>query len=270
MNLKENISRVKQIMGLLKEEDDNKVDNYPVPLPENYKGRNGNLSESELKAPVNPLGKEYVKMYDGYNYCKLSLKACEAFEKMEKKFYEETGEVIGEGNFSWGYRTYKTQFEWTDWDCLNRYGVYKRIPMGGPKCTVDIAVPGTSNHGWGTAIDIGGRVQSWLMQKTIDSNTRNGEVFGWWWGEAPSEPWHFTFSDSLYEKNKSLRGESDLADFDLANFDLEDVEDIETQKLKTDIDLRPLKKYTDFILSQNKFDDPNYQGGFHVEPFKDD
>jgi hypothetical protein len=58
------------------------------------------------------------------------------------------------------------------------------------------AVPGTSNHGWGLAVDLGCGVQSsrsaqyrWL--------TRNASRFGWvhpaWALHDPYEPWHWEF-----------------------------------------------------------------------------
>ncbi len=61
------------------------------------------------------------------------------------------------------------------------------------------ADPGTSNHGWGTAVDLGGGAQSfsspthhWLQQ--------NGPRFGWFhpsWAQAGGskpEPWHWEFA----------------------------------------------------------------------------
>lgn len=48
------------------------------------------------------------------------------------------------------------------------------------------AVPGTSNHGWGIAIDCpNGWEQSWLRE--------HGAKFGWEKTEAFSEPWHWNF-----------------------------------------------------------------------------
>lgn len=44
----------------------------------------------------------------------------------------------------------------------------------------------TSNHGYGMAIDV----------KNYDAKVwirNNGLKYGWWWGEAPSENWHFTY-----------------------------------------------------------------------------
>jgi len=60
------------------------------------------------------------------------------------------------------------------------------------------AVPGTSNHGWGTAVDLCGGIESfgtpqheWLVV--------NGPMFGWYhpsWAQAGGskpEPWHFEY-----------------------------------------------------------------------------
>lgn len=48
------------------------------------------------------------------------------------------------------------------------------------------AVPGTSNHGWGVAIDL---PQSWMWSWLADHGAR----FGWKKTEAFSEPWHWNF-----------------------------------------------------------------------------
>jgi hypothetical protein len=45
---------------------------------------------------------------------------------------------------------------------------------------------GGSNHGWGRAIDIGpDKAQDWIRL--------NGWRYGWYWGEAKTEEWHFTW-----------------------------------------------------------------------------
>jgi hypothetical protein len=49
------------------------------------------------------------------------------------------------------------------------------------------ARPGTSNHGWGNAVDL---AHPPTMRKVID---RLGAPYGWRWGEAPSESWHVTY-----------------------------------------------------------------------------
>lgn len=73
------------------------------------------------------------------------------------------------------YRTYAEQVE--------RWNIYKR---GGPLA----AEPGTSNHGWGRAVDL---KYPAAMRPVID---KYGAKYGWRWGEAPSEPWHVTFYDA--------------------------------------------------------------------------
>ena len=63
------------------------------------------------------------------------------------------------------------------------------------------AVPGTSNHGWGLAIDVaidadGDEGFEWPV-KSVDSKTvawllKNADRFGFCW-EVQSEPWHLTY-----------------------------------------------------------------------------
>jgi D-alanyl-D-alanine carboxypeptidase len=49
------------------------------------------------------------------------------------------------------------------------------------------AKPGTSNHGWGRAVDLALPIP---MRRVVDGF---GAPFGWHWGEAPSENWHVTY-----------------------------------------------------------------------------
>jgi len=49
------------------------------------------------------------------------------------------------------------------------------------------AKPGTSNHGWGNAVDLADPPS---MRKVVDGL---GAPYGWHWGEAPSENWHVTY-----------------------------------------------------------------------------
>lgn len=54
--------------------------------------------------------------------------------------------------------------------------------------TAVAAVPGTSNHGWGLAIDIAsafGDRLAWLEANAVR--------FGWSWETVPSEPWHIRY-----------------------------------------------------------------------------
>jgi D-alanyl-D-alanine carboxypeptidase-like protein len=60
------------------------------------------------------------------------------------------------------------------------------------------AVPGTSNHGWGLAID----VHAPLDRTYLD---RFGSPFGWakQWSDAPSEFWHIRFNAEVWRRNRS-------------------------------------------------------------------
>ena len=49
------------------------------------------------------------------------------------------------------------------------------------------ARPGSSNHGWGNAVDL---AHPPTMRKVID---RFGAPYGWRWGEVTSESWHVTY-----------------------------------------------------------------------------
>lgn len=71
------------------------------------------------------------------------------------------------------YRTLHSQH-----DLAERKGIYGQGGLA--------AVPGTSNHGWGRAVDIdtsGGTVE-WLRA--------NGDRFGFF-EDVPGEPWHWTY-----------------------------------------------------------------------------
>jgi LAS superfamily LD-carboxypeptidase LdcB len=77
-----------------------------------------------------------------------------------------------------GWRSYQKQVE-----------AWERYQRGGPKA----ARPGTSEHGNGIALDLGGAFQNansaqhrWLQA--------NGARFGWYWtGRAYGEPWHWEY-----------------------------------------------------------------------------
>lgn len=63
--------------------------------------------------------------------------------------------------------------------------------------TAAAAVPGTSQHGWGLALDLGSNVNNY---GTPENNwvRENAGRFGWWWPtwarKSPSyEPWHYEF-----------------------------------------------------------------------------
>lgn len=58
------------------------------------------------------------------------------------------------------------------------------------------AVPGTSNHGWGLAVDLA----TYDMRDMLD---RVGQKYGWakQWSDAPSEWWHIKYKAGVWQGN---------------------------------------------------------------------
>jgi hypothetical protein len=106
--------------------------------------------------------------------------ASAAFNRMSQAFAQAFGEPLCVTS---SYRTYAKQVE-----------LYATMPAG------YAAVPGTSNHGWGLAVDLCGGIQvdyspehEWLMNHASE--------FSWFhpsWalpgGPGPHEPWHWEFA----------------------------------------------------------------------------
>lgn len=110
---------------------------------------------------------------------KLAPEAADAFMKMLEDMPSSAKTSM---NLTDTYRPAKVQCNIFDFDKFERTG--KGIKKG--TSSVAAARPGTSNHGWGRAIDISPEnVQKWIK--------KNGSKYGWCWGEAEGEPWHFTF-----------------------------------------------------------------------------
>src|SRR4051794_7987948 len=106
--------------------------------------------------------------------------ASSAFNRMSQAFANAFGEPLCVTS---SYRTYSRQVE-----------LYASMPAG------YAAVPGTSNHGWGLAVDLCGGIQvdyspehEWLMNHATE--------FSWFhpsWalpgGPGPHEPWHWEYA----------------------------------------------------------------------------
>jgi len=156
------------------------------------KGSNGNLKPNELKeigVDVDNGTKEYLVISAADKYLEMEKAAkAEGITFKLKDGYRECGHPDDYKNGKWS--------QWAAWI---KYSDHKGneaarpnpdsstewIKQGGGKCT--------SNHGWGKAIDIeGSKAQKWI--------TKNGCKYNWWWGEVPSEDWHFTYYAGIYSK----------------------------------------------------------------------
>jgi hypothetical protein len=72
------------------------------------------------------------------------------------------------------------------------------------------ATPGTSNHGWGRALDLGGGINVFGSKQRNWIESR-GKVFGWVspaWAQKTGykpEPWHYEFTQPKTKRVKALR-----------------------------------------------------------------
>jgi hypothetical protein len=135
--------------------------------PAPYAGRNGRLDPATL--------------------CRVSwtssvLLRCDAqraLERLNTAYWGRFGRSIAVG---YGYRTYSTQ-------------VYLRMTLG----TV-AAVPGTSNHGWGLAIDTAEGAQNAFGSPSYEWLKANAPAYGWhaprwaWQDGSNPEYWHFEYT----------------------------------------------------------------------------
>lgn len=105
----------------------------------------------------------------------LQMPASNAFSALENAYRQQFGVGFTVNS---GWRSYADQVT-----------AYQRMQAGGPKA----ATPGTSLHGYGTAVDLGGPIQNtgsaqhaWLRN--------NASQFGWYWvGQRYGEPWHWEY-----------------------------------------------------------------------------
>jgi flagellum-specific peptidoglycan hydrolase FlgJ len=147
----------------------NGLDEYDQTKPEIKQiatGENGKLSASELVSIGNGL--------------KLEPNAAADYLKMEQDANADGVQF----NVTDAYRTYEIQDVIFDWDRYNRTGEKKKKGTN-----TAAALPGTSNHGWGKAIDIfPASAQQWIK--------KNGYKYNWSWyeGKSINEPWHFTWT----------------------------------------------------------------------------
>lgn len=127
-------------------------------------GNNGRLSKSNL-----------TPIPGGF----LNKDAGAAWNAMYAHILRATGEKVSVNGPDSSYRVYSRQVFWKTWWC-NR-----------GRCG-NAATPGTSNHGWGLAVDVPTRTR-----QLID---RYGAEYGWAkkWSDAQHEPWHLKYKSGVW------------------------------------------------------------------------
>lgn len=108
----------------------------------------------------------------------LSPPAAAAWNALAAHVYKDVGVKIAPNGPDSTYRPYARQVYWRSYWC-------------GRGLCGNAALPGTSNHGLGLAVD------------TDDSYyvNRYGAPFGWQkaWSDAPAEPWHMRYTPGHYD-----------------------------------------------------------------------
>ncbi len=116
------------------------------------------------------------------------------------KAYAEMVSAAEKDGITWGitdsYRPFEVQDRIFDWDLFKRTGRKKKKGTGGK---ITVAYPGTSNHGWGSAVDLivdkGDPAHTWL--------TQNASRFGF--SPLKSEPWHWEHKGSANKLKKGAK-----------------------------------------------------------------
>ena len=127
--------------------------------------------------------------------CKLEKHAAIKFGELNKAFKAKFGKDF---TISGPYRTFKVSNDIFDWDLYNRTGKARKKGTNGG---VAAAKPGTSKHGWGQAIDLGG-FGNGPGNKYFDWMEQNAKKYGWInpaWAKKPGagyEPWHWEYIGS--------------------------------------------------------------------------
>lgn len=116
---------------------------------------------------------------------RLAREPASAFNAMDREAVRRFGRHIGvkDAYRVLGAKGDLARGKWSQW------AAYERYQRGGNLA----AVPGTSNHGWGLALD--------LAPDGIWIVTQIGAKYGWAkrWSDAPTEPWHFRYKDGVWD-----------------------------------------------------------------------
>lgn len=144
--------------------------------------KNGKLTSSELTQIMNDLkgSKEYLSKAAATQFNKM---VADAKKDGVNITLTDAYRICGNpGDYERGL--WSQWYAWEDYKFHGGNVAAKPVPSTKAKWNEQGGGYCTSNHGFGNAIDVS-EGKSWIRS--------NGEKYGWYWGEAKSESWHFTF-----------------------------------------------------------------------------
>lgn len=155
--------------------------------------------------PASALTTTYLYYPDTVNGRRLAAEAAAYAEALATAFYLHFGKPLFATD---GYRDLATQ--WVVWeDYVNGDGA-------------PAAIPGTSNHGWGLALDLGSRVNSFGTAEHEWMRANAGK-YGWehpFWarkGGGREEAWHWEFVGGGTSRGRVLRARTGMGEVGLGH-----------------------------------------------------
>ena len=140
---------------------------------------------------------------------KLYVPAAVSYMRMKRDAQKEGVTIKLSGNYS-AYRPCGEKGDYTQRNCSTGFTQHcawekYKAGVGNLAANPNDENGCSSNHGYGMAIDVSGSAAKKWVRK-------NGERYGWWWGEAQGEDWHFTYDikrDKFLDKNDIPKSPSD-------------------------------------------------------------
>lgn len=169
--------------------------------------------------------------------------------------YKKMVDAAKKDGISWtitdSYRPYDIQDKIFDWDYFNKTGKKRKKGTSG----TPVAYPGTSNHGWGSAVDLGvkygDKAHTWLVD--------NASKFGFSnpFNNPRTEPWHWEHLASAKQMKSGAKPVKELPS-DIDDMEIDDSKDTD-KKIEFDLDdnfdllgLDPMTKFLKDVMSLKK------------------
>jgi hypothetical protein len=149
--------------------------------------------------------------------------------------YKKMVDAAKNDGISWtitdSYRPYDIQDKIFDWDYFNKTGKKRKKGTSG----TPVAYPGTSNHGWGSAVDLGVKygddAHTWLVDNAskfgFSNPFRNPRTEPWHWEHLSSAKKLKSGSEPVKEIPTDLDDEKKDDDFNVSDKKTEDKKDDE-------------------------------------------